>query len=341
MLTTARNAACGSMAALLLGACVSHPATPRTLRDDAQRIVALPARVARVFAAGAPAELLLYTLVPEMLVGRNHQPSAVALSFMPEQFRNPVPISVLPSGRNGDSDAELLALKPDVYIDYGNLDTDYIAAVNAIQQRTGIPSAIFDGQLQRVPATYRRLGSLLGVAQRGELLAREAERILRRYRGTLARAGRPVRLYLSCGAISVPCVAGQLTAETVDLLGAINVAGNVTTAPQRPVTADDLHRWHPDLIVMQTRAAAERLRVDPAWQSVAAVREGRVCGPPDVPFSWGTRPPSVNRLLNLIWLAHVAGGPSAADYESEVRRFFRLFYQVELSDEQWRQLHLR
>ena len=39
--------------------------------DDASRRVALPQRVNRVFAAGAPAEVLLYTLTPEMLVGRN------------------------------------------------------------------------------------------------------------------------------------------------------------------------------------------------------------------------------------------------------------------------------
>ena len=35
--------------------------------DDAQRTVAVPAGVSRVFAAGAPAEVLLYTLAPEQL----------------------------------------------------------------------------------------------------------------------------------------------------------------------------------------------------------------------------------------------------------------------------------
>ena len=42
--------------------------------DDAGRRVALPASVEKVFAAGAPAEVLLYTLVPEKLAGRNMVP---------------------------------------------------------------------------------------------------------------------------------------------------------------------------------------------------------------------------------------------------------------------------
>ncbi len=35
--------------------------------DDAKRSRVLPPRVTRVLAAGGPAEVLLYTLVPEML----------------------------------------------------------------------------------------------------------------------------------------------------------------------------------------------------------------------------------------------------------------------------------
>ena len=50
-------------------------------------IVLLPARVSRVFAAGAPAEVLLYTLVPDMLVGRNHMPTAAALELTEENVK--------------------------------------------------------------------------------------------------------------------------------------------------------------------------------------------------------------------------------------------------------------
>ena len=53
--------------------------------DDAKRDVQLPSRVGRVFAAGAPAEVLLYTLVPDMLAGRNRLPEGEAVEFFPPQ----------------------------------------------------------------------------------------------------------------------------------------------------------------------------------------------------------------------------------------------------------------
>lgn len=57
--------------------------------DDATREVQLPPRVGRVFAAGAPAEVLLYTLVPDTLVGRNRVPNGDAIEFFPPAYRNP------------------------------------------------------------------------------------------------------------------------------------------------------------------------------------------------------------------------------------------------------------
>ena len=85
--------------------------------DDARREVQLPARVSRVFAAGAPAEVLLYTLVPEMLVGRNRVLEGDAIEFFPSAYRNPIFIKQLPEVDNPAADAQLLAIKPDVYVE--------------------------------------------------------------------------------------------------------------------------------------------------------------------------------------------------------------------------------
>jgi iron complex transport system substrate-binding protein len=49
--------------------------------DDADRAVMLPPRVSRVFAAGAPAKVLLHTLAPEKLVGRNRVPEGAISEF--------------------------------------------------------------------------------------------------------------------------------------------------------------------------------------------------------------------------------------------------------------------
>ncbi len=307
--------------------------------DDAKRSVTLPPRISRVFAAGAPAEVLLYTLAPEMLVGRNRVPEGEAVAFFPPAFRTPVFIRQLPEVDDPAADAEFVALKPDVYIDYGTVNADYAAVLDAVQKRTGVPGILLDGTLDRIPATYRRLGTALGVADRGNRLADATDRLLATYRGALATGG-PVRVYLACSADGFqPCLADQATGEQLQWLGGVNVAGTRATAPRRGLTIEEITKMAPDAIVAGGPGAAAKLRSNAAWQSVPAVAAGRVYEWPSLPYSWSARPPSVNRLPGVVWLAYVAAGRSFdAAFDDDIRAFYRDFYHLELSESQLRRL---
>lgn len=308
--------------------------------DDAQRSVTLPKDVSRVFAAGAPAEVLLYTLVPDKLVGRNHLPSAAALEFMPERLRNPVAISKLPRSQDASNDAEFVALKPDVYLDYGDLHADYVTSVSNVQQRTGVPGIILDGRLENIANTYRRLGVALGVTKRGDLLASEVERILKKYRRSVRKSNVAPRVYVACSTDGmIPCLAGEKMGEVVDFVGAENVAGRAGDAPIKPLTLDEIKAWNPDVIIAANADAVKRLGADPNWQSIKAVKEHRIYAAPTVPFNWGSRPPSVNRLPGLIWQSYViAGREFDAAFYSDIRRFFERFYHVKPSEAELRRL---
>ncbi|MGC3980969.1 MAG: ABC transporter substrate-binding protein [Steroidobacteraceae bacterium] len=323
-------------AALLLSATAT---AQQKFVDDARRTVTLPNKVERVFAAGAPAEVLLYTLVPEKMVGRNHMPDSAALEFMPAELRQPVQIMNLPNADDANNDKELLALKPDVYIDYGDVLDDYVNSVKSVQQRTGIPGIILDGGIESIPGVYRRLGNALNVKSRGEQMARQAEQLLAKYRGILHKSTTP-RAYLACSNdATLPCLEGERNGEIIKYLGAINVAGSITTAPKRPITVADMKTWNPDVIIVSSNAAAQRIRNDAAWQSIKAVAEQRVYAPPSLPFNWGPRPPSVNRLMGMMWLAYVLPGkPFDSAFSADMRNFFKNFYHVTLSDEQLQRL---
>jgi iron complex transport system substrate-binding protein len=95
--------------------------------------------------------------------------------------------------------------------------------------------------------------------------------------------------------------------------------------------------------VMQTRFVDDaRRRANPAWQSVEAVAAGRVYQYPGLPYSWGPRPPSVNRLPGLMWLAYVVSGRTFdAEFDADVRGYFKEFYHLELTDQQLRKLVAR
>ena len=304
--------------------------------DDAKRPIALPQRISRVFAAGAPAEVLLYTLTPEMLVGRNRLPEREAVEFFPPPYRNPVLIRRLPEANHPESDRELLALKPEIYIDYGSMHEDYIASIEAVQRRTGVPGIILDGALPRVPETYRRLGAALGVASRGERLAAVAERMLTTFRGALASS--KARVYLACSAdVVVPCLADESGGEQLAWLGGVNVAGTSASAPERALAVEEIKALRPNTIIVSGAGAAARLRENPAWQSVEAVAAGRVYEWPQLPYSWGSRPPSINRLPGLVWLAYKASDRAFdAAFYAEIRGFYRDFYHLELTESQMR-----
>lgn len=309
-------------------ASIGGVAAQTLFRDDAGRTVGFPATIERVFAAGAPAEVLLYTLVPDKLAGRNQAPSASALELMPPEYRNPRLIANLPEVDDPRYDAELLALDVDVYVDYGTIDEDYVAALEAISARTGVPGIILDGSLENVPAVYRRLGAALGVPERGERLAAEAERILEKYRGALAEP--PVKLYLACSPNGLtPCVEGHASGEAAALLGAVNVGGRLAESARRQLSVDDIRARAPDVVIAANGAAAAQMRAAPEWQAVAAVAAGRVYAAPDLPFNWGSRPPSVNRLAGVVWLAYVARGRAFDDeFRADVTRLFEAFYHV-------------
>jgi iron complex transport system substrate-binding protein len=307
--------------------------------DDAKREVQVPARTSRVFAAGAPAEVLLYTLVPEMLAGRNRLPEGEAVEFFPPAYRAPVFVKQLPEVDNPGADAELLALKPDVYIDYGTVSDDYVAAVDAVQRRTRVPGIILDGTLPQIPETYRRLGAALGVSERGERLASAAERLLRKHRGVLSSPA--IRVYVACSADGfVPCLEDDSAGEQLKWLGGVNVAGTRATAPRRPLTIDEIRAFAPQAIVVTGGAgAAAKLRANAMWQSLEAVKAGRIYTYPALPYSWGPRPPSVNRLPGVVWLAYVLRGRQPdAEFDADIRGFFRDFYHLDLTESQLRRL---
>ena len=109
----------------------------------------------------------------------------------------------------------------------------------------------------------------------------------------------------------------------MELLGATNVAGRIEDAARRPLTLAEIKALAPDVIIAASPDAAAAIRADAAWRDVAAVAASKVHAPPTLPFNWGPRPPSVNRLAGLIWLAYVLPGRPFDDaFFTDLRGFF-------------------
>src|SRR5258706_775268 len=133
-----------------------------TVTDSAGRAVPVPERVERVFPAGPPAAIFLYTLAPELLLGwpRANRPEEREF-LLPDVGTRPEVGRI--TGRGNTANLEVvLALKPDLILDVGGVNPTYISLADPVQQQTGIPYALLDGRFDGIAAAYRTLGALIG-----------------------------------------------------------------------------------------------------------------------------------------------------------------------------------
>lgn len=298
-----------------------------------------PGRVQRVFAAGAPAGVLLAVLAPSKLLGWPFQPSDAARAMLAPPLRD-APFLGRLAGRGSTIAVEkLLQLRPDLILDAGAADATYISAARAVHEQTGVPCVLTHGRMPEHPAQLRAVGRIVGEARRAEPLAVYADAVLAlagRVRQDTPVHRRP-RVYFGRGSDGLETgLEGSINAEVIETCGGRNVAAAVGKGSLARVSLEQILAWDPEVIVTQDAAFARHALQDPVWKALPAVRQGRVHCAPVLPFGWLDGPPSVNRLIGVRWLLGLLHPQHGAlqglePLPAAVQRFYRLFYGVELS----------
>lgn len=340
-----RRALLGALAAApLLAALPSHRVLAASGSDGATSIIAAafgelppPERIRRVFAGGAPASTLVSVLAPEKLLGWPWSVSEQARALLPPAVRELPQVGRLAGRGSTMANETLLHMQPDLILDVGTVDATYISSMQRVAEQTGLPCVLVHGRLAEHPAQLREVGRLLGVAARGEQLARWAETTIalaERVRAAVPPEKRP-RVYYARGASGLETgLGGSINMEAIEFASGMNVAAE---GGQRggiaKVSLEQVLLWNPDVILTQDAAFARRVLTDPLWQPLDAVRARRVHLAPTRPFGWLDVPPSVNRLIGVRWLLsllHPDRADDAASLRAATADFYRLFYGVEL-----------
>ncbi|MFQ5993868.1 MAG: iron ABC transporter substrate-binding protein [Acidiferrobacterales bacterium] len=333
-----------ALVGLSLGATVmAGEVGQRVFVDSAGREVAVPRNIKRVYAAGPPASIILYTLAPEQLIGWNRRPRPAETAFMPERYAQ-LPVLGRLTGRGNTANVEVvLRAEPDIIFDYGSVRTTYISLANRVQEQIRVPYLLIDGSFGNIPQVYRLLGKLLGKEERAEQLARYAEDTLAqipRLLRNIPRSKRP-RIYYGRRPDGLETgLGGSINVELLELVGATNVAaegagrGGLTS-----VSIEQILKWNPEIVLTLEPRFFRSIFTDPLWTNVEAVQRRRVYLAPNQPFGWFDRPPSVNRLIGVKWLLAVLY-PDHVDYDLRLvtREFYRIFYHIDLNDRQLDQL---
>jgi iron complex transport system substrate-binding protein len=305
--------------------------------DAAGRAITIPEKVERIFPAGPPAAILLYTLAPELLLGWTRSPEPGQCAFLGPRACDKPEVGRL-TGRGNTTNLEvLLSLKPDLVLDVGTINDTYVSLATRVQEQSGIPYALLDGRFDAVVPLYRKLGELTQRLDQAEALARSADETIKAIKSridTVSEAQRP-RVYYGRGPNGLETgLGGSINVETIEFLGAHNVAaerrGGLAT-----VSIEQVLAWNPEVIITIEPAFAATVRTDPVWAPIKAVQTERIYLSPRLPFGWVDFPPSVNRLIGLWWLAKALyPNKFQEDLRPLTREFYQRFYHMTPSDRQ-------
>ena len=310
----------------------------RVFTDSVGREVTVPAQIDQVAVSGPMAQIVLFALCPDKLVGISNAWDESAAQYLDTEYYN-LPLLGQLYGGKGELNLEtLLESGAQVVIDVGEAKGSIVEDLDALQEQTTIPFVHIDATLATMDETYTLLGDLLGMPDEAKTLADYCRSTYDRAL-TIADSVEKANLLYVTGDAGLNVIAqGAYHAEVIDLLSN-NLA--VVDEPSSKGTGNEVDmeqilNWNPDVILFAPDSIYDTVAEDAAWQGVTAIQNGAYYEVPMGPYNWMGFPPSVQRLLGMLWMAKVLY-PEAADYDlyTEAANYFELFYHCELTREQY------
>lgn len=313
-------------------------AETRTFTDSVGRTVTLPARIDKVAVTGPLAQIVLFALCPDKLVGIANAWDVSAEAYLDTEYYN-LPLLGQLYGGQGELNLEtLLASGAQLVIDVGEPKDTIAEDLDALQEQTGLPFVHVTATTQTTGEAYRLLGELVGMEAEAETLASYCEEVYTRAVDIAGRVDKVDLLYITGPDGQNVIAQNSYHSEIIDLLSN-NLA--VVESPSSKGTGNEVGLeqillWDPDYIIFAPDSAYDAVGEDPAWGQLTAIAAGRYYETPMGPYNWMGFPPSVQRYLGMLWMAKLLY-PEEAGYDlyEEVARYYDLFYHCALTRAQY------
>ena len=315
------------------------PNATRTFTDSTGREVEVPVQIDKVALSGPMAQIVLFALCPDKLVGVSNAWSKEAQEYLDEKYFNMPQIGQLYGGKGELNLETLLQSGAQVVIDVGEPKGSIKEDMDSLQQQTGIPFIHITADTESYPAAYRMLGDLLNMKDEAQTLAAYCEKI---YDRTVSIAGSVEKanvLYVTGDAGQNVIASGSYHAEILDLLtnNLAVVDDPSSKGTGNEVSMEQILTWDPDVVIFAPESIYATVQDDAAWQSVTAIKNGAYYEVPFGPYNWMGLPPSVQRYLGMMWLSKVLYPDATAEYDlfSDVQEYYKLFYHCDLTQAQF------
>lgn len=310
--------------------------------DDVGREVEVPKNISRIVPSASLSQIVLTALAPEMFVGLGAKLTDSAKGILTDYLFELPFFGSLYAGPELNIE-QLALLEPQLIIDIGESKPSVKEDLDALQEQTLIPSVYISATLKDMPETYRKLGKLLGKEEKAEELASFCERIYNRTVSIMEKVGdNKVNCIYVVGEDGLNVLAkDSYHAELLDMLtDNIAVVDNpISKGSGNEVTMEQISVWNPEFVIFGPGSIYSTVKEHETWSKIDAIVNDRYVEVPSAPYNWMNMPPSVQRYLGLIWLTAELY-PEYCDYDvkAEIREYFKLFYDCDLSDEEYERI---
>ena len=256
--------ACGSALAGIAAACGGEqPGTTSALLDDFGDTLFFAAAPTRVVSLNPVTTELIFALgAGDRLVGRT------SWDLFPDAARA---VPDLGPGMQPNVEA-VLGQRPDLVLLYAS-ESNRLAAQQL--RAAGVMTLSYrTDRVADLPRVTPSIARALGIPARGMRVTDTVTASLEAVRA-LPRPSEPLSAYWHIWDAPLMTIGGgSYLSELLTVVGVRNVFGDLEQ-PSPQVSMEEIARRDPDVILAGPRAA-ERIRTQPQWRTVRAVREGRV-----------------------------------------------------------------
>lgn len=312
----------------------------RIFVDDLGREVELPSEISRIAPSGSNAQVIVFQLAPEKLVGLVSRLSREEKDIYPA-YTHDLPAFGTLYGKKANLNRETLILaNPEVVIDVGDIKGSVEQMANElddVSRDVGVPVIFIEANMDNYPEVFRKLGRLLGFEERGEQLALYCEAAVAEIGRHLT--GKKPTVYITSSNDGLEAIiAGKNHAQCAEKAGAEVVVTSSLAKSNGSISLETLYQLDPEYIFAYTEEGYRTITSASEWAGLQAVVNGNVYLVPSVPHVFIDNPVCSNRIIGLWYLASIFYPQAGIDIVERTREFYRLFYRTDITESQARRI---
>jgi len=302
--------------------------------DDLGREVVIPAKISRIAPSGTTAQVIVFQIAPEKLVGLSSKLSGQEKDIYPS-YTHDLPALGTLYGKKATLNKETLILSdPELIIDVGDIKgsvEEMAKELDDVSADVGVPVIFIEANMDNYPAVFRKLGKLLGEEERAERLALYCEGAVAEIE-KYSSAKKPTVYITSSNDGLSAVLGGKSHAQCAEKAGAEVVATSKTAQSNGSISLETLYQLDPQYIFAYTEEGYRTITTAGDWATLSAVQSGNVYLVPSMPHGFIDNPICSNRIIGLYYLADIFHPEAGIDIVAKTKEFYSLFYGKDLTD---------